>query len=163
MKQKISVQPDRTVCVWNTDSGTCLTKLLGHHSWVMCLAALPQGLLASGSDDRTIRLWDVSSGTCLLCACGMFAVAPTCSRLRATATRLRVWLCSAMASGSYDRTVRVWDPTDGTCLLRVEHTNLVKSVAALPNGELASSCHGGVAMSTFSNVQSVTYSISVWD
>ena len=39
-----------------------------------------------------------------------------------------------MATGSADRTARVWDAASGAELLTVRHTNLVKSVAFSPDG-----------------------------
>ena len=35
----------------------------GHYNLVLCLAALPNGSLASGSDDTTIRIWNVTTGS----------------------------------------------------------------------------------------------------
>ena len=37
--------------------GNCLLTLEGHANVVNCLAVLPGGVLASGSDDNTIKLW----------------------------------------------------------------------------------------------------------
>ena len=61
---------DKTVRVWDADSGECLLKLEGHTGSVSSLAVLPDGRLATGSGDRTIRVWDVSSGTCVLVLAG---------------------------------------------------------------------------------------------
>jgi len=44
-----------------------------------------------------------------------------------------------LASGSYDKTIRIWDPATGECLQTLEgHTDWVLALAALPDGRLAS-------------------------
>ncbi|KAL7917824.1 hypothetical protein ACQKWADRAFT_273276 [Trichoderma austrokoningii] len=57
---------DKTVTVWDANSGACLQTLEGHHGWVYSVAFSPNGQrLASGSDDNTVRVWDANSGACL--------------------------------------------------------------------------------------------------
>ncbi len=57
------------VYLWDVKSAsaepTCLAQLEGHTDDVRSLAALPQGLLASGSDDKTVRVWNVAVRTCV--------------------------------------------------------------------------------------------------
>ena len=54
---------DRTVKLWDTDSGQLLMTLTGHAGpvWGLSLDA-DASLLASGSFDGTIKLWHVPSG-----------------------------------------------------------------------------------------------------
>ena len=48
---------DRTIRLWNVESGQCLQILAGHTSGVQCVAFSHDGnTLASGSNDKTIRL-----------------------------------------------------------------------------------------------------------
>jgi WD40 repeat protein len=57
---------DRTVRLWDTETGTALQTLEGHSSFVKSVAFSPDGkVLASGSDDRTVRLWDTETGAAL--------------------------------------------------------------------------------------------------
>lgn len=65
-KWVVSGSADRTVRLWNTQTGELVYILKGHANTVWSVAFSPDGLtLASGSDDKTIRLWSVSTGQCL--------------------------------------------------------------------------------------------------
>ena len=62
----ISGSRDKTVRVWDLESGECLKVLEGHAGSVDCVALTPDGRKGiSGSDDKTVRVWDLESGVCL--------------------------------------------------------------------------------------------------
>ncbi len=52
---------DKTVKLWNPNSGSLVYTLTGHTNTVFTLATLPNGNLASGSDDNTINIWNLNS------------------------------------------------------------------------------------------------------
>ena len=55
---------DRTVAIWDVQSGQRLAVLGGHDSAVLRVAVDPSGtLIASISWDGTVRLWGVSTGS----------------------------------------------------------------------------------------------------
>src|SRR5262245_45161425 len=57
---------DRTVKLWDAESGKLLRTLTGHSSDVNSVTFSPDGkTLASGSSDRTVRIWDVRAGLVL--------------------------------------------------------------------------------------------------
>ena len=57
---------DRTITLWNSQTGKSLRTLQGHRSWVWGIAISHDSkLLASGSYDHTVKLWDIQSGECL--------------------------------------------------------------------------------------------------
>ena len=48
---------DRTIKLWNKNTGDLLRTLSGHGNWVYSVAFDSNDILASGSGDRTIKLW----------------------------------------------------------------------------------------------------------
>ena len=54
---------DKTIKIWNTETGNCERTLRGHSDSVRSLAFLGEGRLASGSDDNTIKIWTIETGS----------------------------------------------------------------------------------------------------
>jgi eukaryotic-like serine/threonine-protein kinase len=54
---------DRTVRLWDAETGKLVATLPGHSDFVTAIALSPDGArLASSSYDRTLRVWDLASG-----------------------------------------------------------------------------------------------------
>ncbi len=126
---------DKTVRVWNLDSGQCLHILQGHTSTVNCVSLTPDGRRAvSGSSDNTLRVWDLESGQCLQTLQGHTSLV-NCVSLTIDGR------CAV--SGSYDHTVRVWDLENSRCLHTLhEDTNIINSVGLTSDGRRAVSASG---------------------
>ena len=130
---------DKTVRLWDLQTGLEVARLEGHAGGVNALAVMPDGRLASGSSDKTVRLWDLQTGAEI-------------ARLEGHTDRvdaLAVLPDGRLASGSQDDTIRLWNPRSGTETARLEvHSDksTVKNswleshvaLTVLPDGRLAS-------------------------
>ena len=124
-----SASLDRTIWVWDVETGVETACLKGHTGPVSALCQLSDGRLASGSRDRTIRLWAAATGV-------------ERARLEGHTGAVNA-LCplpdGRLASGSDDGTIRLWDPLSGAETARLEgHTGFVNALCLLPDGRLAS-------------------------
>ena len=131
----VSGSDDRTVKVWELESGRLLRSLEGHTGRVRAVAVSPDGrFIVSGSDDRTVKVWELESGRLLRSLEGhtdwvrAVAVSPD-GRF--------------IVSGSDDHTVKVWEPESGRLLRSLEgHTGGVLAVAVSPDGRFIVSGSG---------------------
>ncbi|NJO39244.1 MAG: hypothetical protein HC865_00725 [Cyanobacteria bacterium RU_5_0] len=133
-----SASTDRTIKLWNPDTGHCLQTLQGHTSWVWAIAFHPaEHLLASASYDQTIKLWDVATGECRQTLQGHSS-----SVLSIAFSPDGNWL----ASGGYNQTIKLWNSATGQCHSTWQaHLNRVWTVAFSLNSRwLATSGDDGV-------------------
>ena len=50
---------DRTIKIWNYESGECISTLSGHKDKVCTLVYVPEKkFIVSGCDDKTIKIWN---------------------------------------------------------------------------------------------------------
>jgi WD40 repeat protein len=120
---------DRTITLWNAQTGQCLKILSGHTRWVWSIRFSPDGqTLASGSLDYTVRLWDVRTGQCLKVLTGHSGWVSSVSFSPDGQT---------LASSSDDLTTRLWKVGDGTCLKILKgHHKGVWSNSFSPDGHM---------------------------
>jgi WD40 repeat protein len=120
---------DKTIKIWNPQTGACLHTLQGHMVYVNALVQLADGALASGSTDKTIKIWNPQTGACLR----------TLDGHTSDITALAQLADGALASGLWDKTIKIWNPQTGACLCTLQgHTFAVSALAQLVDGTLAS-------------------------
>ncbi|RUP44968.1 quinon protein alcohol dehydrogenase-like superfamily [Jimgerdemannia flammicorona] len=107
---------DKTVRVWNLETGKTLRVLAGH---TRCVRALQfdEAKLITGSMDNTLRIWNYHTGQCI--------------RTLEGHTKGIICLhfdCRILVSGSADTTIKVWDFGSGECYTLCGHTDWVNSV-----------------------------------
>jgi WD40 repeat protein len=126
----LSGSGDKTLKLWDTDTGQCLQTFEGHTGSVESVALSRDGTRAlSGSWDQTLKLWDTGTGRCIQTFEGhsKWVNSVTLSR---DGTRA--------LSGSQDNTLKLWDTSTGRCLQTFEgHTESVESVALSRDGTRA--------------------------
>ena len=111
--------------------GECVLDIKSQVGSVYSIAALSGNLLAMAGESKNICVFDsdgVPRGT-----------------LDGHTGRVRV-LCALsdgrLASGSYDKTIRIWNTDVAMCLITlVGHSDSVEALAILPEGQLASGSH----------------------
>lgn len=129
----VSGSADRTIKVWNLNTGQLIRTLSGHTDIVRSVALSSDGeILASGSGDRTIKLWNLQTGRELRTLSGHSGPLWSIAISRDGKT---------LVSGSEDSTIRIWNLQTGELLRSFRgHTGRVFSVALSPNDQtLASS------------------------
>jgi WD40 repeat protein len=139
-----SSSEDQTIRLWDCQSGNCLNVLQGHRSRIWSVAFSPTGeFLASGSEDQSVRLWDMQWDISKLSTSSVFPLnlslgVGQCRKQFNGATNL-VWSVAFnpngqyLASGSEDRTIRVWNLVTGECVQTLsEHSRRIWSVAYSP-------------------------------
>ena len=128
---------DGSVCLWQCGGARhseAPEAVLEQRAQVHALAALAGGGLAVGCDSGRVSLWD-TRGECE--HVGALEGHEGC------VTALAALPKGMLASGSLDRTVRVWQLGTRACLVVLEgHTAAVRGVVALPGGRLGSACEG---------------------
>lgn len=146
----VSASRDKTLKIWDVTTGYCVKTLEGHAGWVRDVSPSFDGqFLFSTGDDQTGRLWDISGATSEVkmtmighehyneCC----AIAPPASykHLATLAGLKRPPPASSaaefMATGSRDKTIKLWD-SRGNCLKTlVGHDNWVRAVVFHPGGK----------------------------
>ncbi|KAI9019497.1 quinon protein alcohol dehydrogenase-like superfamily [Phycomyces nitens] len=107
---------DKTIRVWNMETGELIRVLTGH---ARCVRALQfdEAKLVTGAMDNTLKIWNWHTGQCIRTLQGH------------TGGVLSLHFDSRiLASGSTDHTIRVWNFEAGECCTLTGHTEWVNSV-----------------------------------
>jgi len=107
---------DRTVRVWNLETGQELLCLKGHTRAVRALQ-FDEVKLITGSMDNTLKVWDWRRGKCIRTLTG-HTEGVVCLNYDS----------NVLASGSVDSTIKVWNLRTGGAFTLRGHTDWVNSV-----------------------------------
>lgn len=130
----LSASCDKSIKIWNTESGENTRTLLGHEDYINSAVFSPCGkFLVSASQDKTICLWDLQGDI------------PAISLKEHHDTVLDFSFCrnkKLLASASQDKTIRLWDLETGICSKVLKgHDDSITGVAFSPiSDNLLASC-----------------------
>ena len=134
-----SANRDKTVQLWDAQTGELRNTLIGHTDWVNSVAFSPDGTtLASASNDMTIRLWDAQTGELRRTLTGhkdainSVAFSPD-GKVLASGSG---YIYAKDASGSQDKTIRLWDVETGELRRTLPAQHKVLCVAFSPDGKV---------------------------
>lgn len=146
----VSASGDKSLKIWDTTTGYCVKTLHGHSGWVRDVCPSPDGnfLLSTGAD-HVARLWELSVsnpetkvtmiGHEHVAQCCVFAP-PSAYQYLAPLAGLKkppslTSTAEFMATGSRDKTIRLWDAR-GTCIkVLIGHDNWVNALVFHPSGK----------------------------
>lgn len=124
---------DKTIKLWNLETGQLRYTLNGHSRPVLAVAFRSTSqFLASGSVDNTIKLWNLRTGS----------VSCTIAGDLESVVSLSLAFSSdgdALACGSDDRTVKIWQLSTGKLLNTLKHPRGVNAVVFSPDGQTLAS------------------------
>ena len=94
------LRADRTVKIWDAETGEELRTLSGHRYSVLAVAVFADGKrVVTGGFDKTVKIWDTESGIELR----------TLSRHRGSVSAVAEFADGTkLVSGSYDKTWKIW-------------------------------------------------------
>ena len=158
----ISCSRDHTLKLWDSLTGYCIKTLIGHGDWARKVAVhLETNFVASCSNDQKVMVWNPFSNTPLISTLSGHEHVVECVEFVGKVSE-KIILSSNMdhelnnmkpelsfnmqddtlpgslivASGSRDRTIKVWQVTGATCLFTLSgHQNWVRTLKFQPNGK----------------------------
>ncbi|KAF4302888.1 Lissencephaly-1 [Botryosphaeria dothidea] len=149
----VSASRDQTLRIWDVTTGYCVKTIRGHADWVREVAPSFDGRwLLSASNDQTARLWDSSNGEpkctfvghdhvveCVAlappAAYGALAVLAGLKKPPAASSSAEF-----LATGSRDKTVKLWDGRGTLIKTLTGHDNWVRALVFHPGGKYLLSC-----------------------
>ena len=123
---------DKTIKLWDVETGKQITTLLGHDDFVLSVSFSPDGkTLTSGSVDKTIKLWDVETQKQIT----------TLSKHDDSVLSVSFSADGkTLASGSTDKTIKLWDvETQQEITTLPGHNHSVISVSFSADGKTLAS------------------------
>jgi len=118
---------DKTIKLWDIQTGANLRTFTGHSGPVWGIALSPDGrTLLSGSSDNTLKQWEVATGKVLRTFTGHSGGVTSVALSSDGRTAL---------SASEDKTLKLWEVATGKLLRTFAgHTDLISTVAFSPDG-----------------------------
>jgi WD40 repeat protein len=114
---------DRKVIIWDSSSYSIKRNLTGDTYWVFCIKRLSSNLMASGDAFGKIIVWNWLTGERIFNLSGHSSVIYFNS--------LDLFDEQTLISGSWDKTVKFWNITNGTLIRSINANISISSLAML--------------------------------
>jgi WD40 repeat protein len=126
---------DKSIKLWNLETGSEIGTLQGHDDLVYSVSFSPDGkVLASGSGDKSIKLWNLETGEEIRTLQGHDDLVYSVSFSPDG---------KVLASGSGDKSIKLWNLEIGSEIATLQgHDDLVYSVSFSPDGKVLASGSG---------------------
>jgi platelet-activating factor acetylhydrolase IB subunit alpha len=144
----VSASRDKTLRIWEVATGYCVKTIQGHVDWVRDVAPSFDGRwLLSVGNDQSARLWDAASaehkatfmGHEHVIECGIFAPPAAYPYLAQIAGLKKPPPATSssefVATGSRDKTIRLWDARGTLLKTLTGHDNWVRALVFHPGGK----------------------------
>lgn len=136
---------DRTAKIWCSATSQCKRTMAAHHSYVKAVAFSPDGqCVATGSGDCSAMIWDAASGTAKSWIANYGDHSYKVYSLQGHMSSLNSVSFAPdglhLASGSEDRTVKVWDVVSGLCKTTLKGHNSSAYVSFAPDSASVLTC-----------------------
>lgn len=144
----LSASRDKTIKMWEVATGYCVKTFTGHREWVRMVRVNVDGsLMASCSNDHSVRIWQTNSKECKAelrehentVECIAWAPESAAAAINEAAgadNKKGAHQGPFLASGSRDKTIRIWDVSSGLCLFTLAgHDNWVRGIVFHPGGK----------------------------
>ena len=124
---------DKTIKIWNLETGEFIGTLTGHSDRVNSVAISGDGkMLASGSSDETIKFWNLDTGELLFTFPG--------HSMEVNSVAISPNGLVIASSGGADNTIKLWNLRTGELLRTLRgHLDNVNSVVFSPDGKILAS------------------------
>ncbi|BAZ18044.1 WD-repeat protein [Calothrix sp. NIES-4071] len=134
-KTLASTSSDKTIKLWNTETGKAIQTIKGHTSSIINVSYSPNAkIIASASTDKTVKLWDIRN---------IKAVKTIVTLKGHTGAVFGVSFSpdgKTLASTSTDKTVKLWDIQTGREIITlIGHNDAVFGACFSPDGKTIAS------------------------
>jgi platelet-activating factor acetylhydrolase IB subunit alpha len=145
----VSASRDKTLRIWDVTTGYCLKTIRGHAEWVRDVYPSIDGrFLVSCGTDQTARLWDISltnpetkatlvghENAVECCTLAPPASYPYLAKMAGQKPPSASSSAEFMATGSRDKTIKLWDARGNCIKTLIGHDNWVRALVFHPGGK----------------------------
>eukprot|EP01132_Coremiostelium_polycephalum_P009326 gene9326-11436_t len=123
---------DNTIKLWNTETGSLISNLVGNTSRIWDLSSSPSGnFLASSSGDGIVKVWDISSQSNPQCPLSIKAHESDAYTVQFHPGQNHI------VTGGYDKSIHLFDVRTGQLVKTFSgHTGSISKVIFNPHGNL---------------------------